>query len=1111
MRILYVEDDAIYVAIIEHALTRSAPGHVLDIAGNLAQAKAMLAGQVRPDVVLCDLHLPDGNGMELLAHIRASDIPAAVVILTATGNEESVVAALRAGANAYLIKDDSTPNRLAETLSTARSRFLASSIRRGRPLKVLYATDAEDGAGKLQTQLACCAPHFHVDIVHSPGDLLSRLSTDLTGALQYDAVVLDFRMPRNDTLGTVRELREKRNHTLPIIVLAEHGNEGVAAQALMLGVDDYVIKHDGYQQALPTQIENVCQNRELLRDRATLEESEARIRLLLDSTAEAIYGNDLEGRCTFVNPAFLRVLGYDQAEDLLGKPVHGLIHHSHADGSPYPREDCPIYQAYRHDEAIHREDEVFWHRDGHPIPVEYWSYPMHRDGAVVGAVATFFDISERKRAEEKLRQAAMVFENTRDGVMITDARGRLQAVNQAFEAITGYPEEEAIGQDTAFLRSGHHDDAFFQAMGKTLASAGYWQGEVWNRRKNGEIYPEWLTISSVRDARGNTEHYVSVFTDLSQIKRNEAQLEHLAHYDPLTGLPNRALVQMRLDHALDRAKRHGQRIGILFIDLDHFKTVNESLGHAIGDELLVEVARRLKTRVREEDTLGRVGGDAFALLLEPIDEAQEAVDVARDLHGMLAQPFHCTDQHDVFLGASIGICIFPGDGESVASLLRGAESAMYQAKESGRNQTCCYDARMNTNALAKLELETALRKALERGEFLLHYQPKVDLQSGQIKGAEALLRWRKQSGELVSPGHFIPLAERTGLIVPLGAWAIDEACRQIRAWQDAGMGEVHVAVNVSARQFRAGDLLDTISNALRRHGIPARLLELELTESMLMEDPQATIGLLQQLKDLGVNLALDDFGTGYSSFAYLGRFPIDTLKIDQSFVRNIASEPSDASIVSAIIGLAQRLRLRVVAEGVETEAQLGYLKKLGCELIQGYLVGRPVAPDEFVAMINRERPVSRVPAGETDTPRTLLLVDDEPYILSALKRMLRGEGYQILSANSASEGLELMAKNDVQVILSDQRMPEMSGTEFLGRVKDLYPDTVRIVLSGFSDLETIIQAVNQGAIYKFLSKPWDDALLREQIRDAFRYFEAILKNRSQSSNPGEQKQAMGAP
>lgn len=391
------------------------------------------------------------------------------------------------------------------------------------------------------------------------------------------------------------------------------------------------------------------------------------------------------------------------------------------------------------------------------------------------------------------------------------------------------------------------------------------------------------------------------------------------------------------------------------------------------------------------------------------------------------------------------------------------------------------------SVLFRLEQESALRHALERDELELYFQAQGDLHNGRVSGAEALLRWRR-GDTVVPPSEFIPLAEKSGLIVPIGAWVIDTACAHLRAWADQGLAETRLAVNVSARQFFAGDLESVVSEALARHGVKPSCLELELTESLVMHDPEATTALLHRLKDLGVSLSLDDFGTGYSCFAYLSRFPIDTLKIDQSFVRDMVTQANTASIVAAIIGLAHRLNLHVVAEGVENEAQLAYLRRLGCDEIQGYLFSRPVPEADYLALLASD---TTLPGAPQTAAHTLLLVDDEPGILSALRRMLRQEGYRILIANNALEGLELLAREAVQVVISDQRMPGLSGSEFLARVKDMHPDCLRIILSGQADMASVLDAINNGAVYKFFTKPWDDAQLRERIREAFRVQAAL--------------------
>jgi PAS domain S-box-containing protein len=603
LKILYVEDNPLDAELARGVLAQVAPDYIVELARTLAEAEARLDAVDDLDAVICDLSLPDGSGLTLLGHIRARGLPLAVVILTGTGDQEAVAAALKAGADAYLIKHKQSLDQLPRILAHALVNTHLGGAYRMRPLKVLYAEDNDADIDLTRRHLALHASHIQLEATHDAASVLARLPNTHAEACDYDAVLLDYQLPDSNALEIVDVIRRQRGLDLPVLLVTGQGSEEVAAQALSLGVDDYLIKQPGYLHKLPAAIESVCHRAELLHERASLRESEQRIRLLLDSTAEAIYGVDLEGRCTFVNRACMKLLGYQHTDELVGRNIHALIHHSHADGTHYPGKDCRIYQAYLRDEEIHLDDEVFWHKDGHPIPVECWSYPMQRDGRVVGAVATFFDISARKRAEERLHLASLVFESTRDGVMVTDPEGCILTVNRAFCEITGYSEAEVRGQRPNLLRSGRHEAAFYQAMWAAIRETGSWQGEVWNRRKNGETYPEWLTINCVRDSWGGISHYVGVSTDLSQIKRSEAQLDHLAHHDPLTDLPNRAMLQIRLAHALERAKRHDQRIGVMHIDLDHFKNVNDSLGPAAGDELLQAVVRRLQSRVRKEDIL----------------------------------------------------------------------------------------------------------------------------------------------------------------------------------------------------------------------------------------------------------------------------------------------------------------------------------------------------------------------------------------------------------------------------------------------------------------------------------------------------------------------------
>lgn len=557
---------------------------------------------------------------------------------------------------------------------------------------------------------------------------------------------------------------------------------------------------------------------------------------------------------------------------------------------------------------------------------------------------------QRVQASEALRQAAAVFESTHDGVLITDLQSNIVAVNQAYCRITGYAESLLLGRNPRMLQSGRHDAAFYQQLWESVRTLGYWQGEMWNRRRSGELYPQWVTISTVRDDRGEPSHYVGVCTDISRIKQSEQQLERLAHYDPLTGLPNRLLVQSRLAHALERSRDTQAQLAVLFIDLDRFKGVNDSLGHAMGDELLAAFAQRLLGQIAPTDTLARLGGDEFLLIREHIDHPSEVATLGQSLIDALESPFLMASGQVLFMTASIGVSLFPDDGSSADELIQHADSAMYQSKLGGRSTLRFYTEALTLAANERLDLEMQIRRALSTtDEFSLKYQPVLTVSPDpgcRRVGVEALLRWSCPGRGAIEPARFIGLAEETGLILPLGEWVLDAACRQARAWLSEGQG-LSVAVNLSPRQFRQADLVETVRAALKAHQLPPELLELEITESVLMDNPQTAIDTLHALRRLGVQLAIDDFGTGYSSLAYLKRFPVHKLKIDQSFVRGLAQQTSDQAIVQATITMAHSLGLTTQAEGVETLSQFRLLRRMGCDFVQGHLFGAAQAAESI--------------------------------------------------------------------------------------------------------------------------------------------------------------------
>ena len=566
----------------------------------------------------------------------------------------------------------------------------------------------------------------------------------------------------------------------------------------------------------------------------------------------------------------------------------------------------------------------------------------------------YLDIVRRLQgANDELRQAASVFDNTSEGIVITDTRGVILSVNPAFSRVTGYSPEEAIGRTPKLLASGRHDDAFYRDMWTSLTATGHWEGEIWNRRKNGELYPELLTINAIRDERGRVLKFVALFRDITLIKRTQEDLERMAHFDPLTSLPNRSLLGERLNHALGRARRANVSIAIMVLDLDGFKTVNDSLGHPAGDQLLKTVAARLAGTLREEDTVARLGGDEFAVILEDIRHGEDAAEVARKLIAALADPVDLGG-HSAMVTASIGIAIYPEDGTDGITLMKAADTAMYQSKTSGRNIFHFHHSDMAVAVRKRLELEQGLRRALECGELEVWYQPQIDLHDRKVIGAEALVRWRDPKNGLISPTDFIPLAEETGLIIPLGEWVLNAACADVRRWREDFGWDGKVSVNVAGPQIERGDFHFIVLRALGENCIPAEALELEITETFIMHNSENALDVVGQLRALGITTAIDDFGTGYSSLAYLKHLPIDRLKIDRGFVRELPMDRDDAAIVGAVIALGSSLGFTVIAEGVETEAQRDFLVRAGCDQAQGYLVSRPLPAAEFETWIRAQ-------------------------------------------------------------------------------------------------------------------------------------------------------------
>jgi diguanylate cyclase (GGDEF)-like protein/PAS domain S-box-containing protein len=706
------------------------------------------------------------------------------------------------------------------------------------------------------------------------------------------------------------------------------------------------------------------------------------------------------------------------------------------------------------------------------------------------------DIGGRGKVEELSILESHIVESIGTGMAIADASRPGQPiiyVNPAFEAITGYSAAEVSGRHLHFLFGDNADAPGSEWIRQGIQGQRKYHIELQSHRKDGSPFWSKLEIIPVHADSGEPTHYVLMVTDITEVKYYQNQLEHNSTHDELTGLPNRNLLHDRLGYIVNCAHRNGYMVGVLFIDLDDFKYINESFGHGGGDMIIKGFAERLKDRVRESDTIARRNGDEFVLVLPCVNNEADVEIVARKLLDMAVKPYNFGGQK-LSLGFSIGVSLYPRDGKDAETLLKNAEMAMFLAKRQGKARFGFYIKETDGSEAEQLPLDNQMYRALERNEFMLHYQTQVNLNTRQITGVEALIRWRHPSKGLLAPDAFIPLAEKTGLIDPIGEWMIKTACRQNKSWQREGMPPLQLTVNISTRQLQKKNFFETVSRALKESKLEAKCLDLKITEGTMIPDIQAGAAMLEKIKSLGIRISLAAFGTGYSSLNYLKSLPIDAIHVDKSFVQGVTANPDDATIVKAIIAMSHNLKLIVNAEGVETDGQFLFLARHKCDTAQGLLFGPALPAEDFIRFVRRDWNFPLDKHENQTGQRTLLIVDDEPNIRSALVRLLRGSGYQVITADSGKAGLELLAVNNVNVIISDYRMPEMNGVEFSKRVKELYPNIIRILLSGFIDLQVVTDAINQGAVYKILGKPWEDAALRSTIREAFELFDASTAN-----------------
>lgn len=897
---------------------------------------------------------------------------------------------------------------------------------------------------------------------------------------RIDVTLVDLRLGPDSGLDVIREAQD-RGITSPFILLTGQGDADLDARAVELGAADYLVKGrlDSYTliRSIRYAVDRAAANEDLA-------SSEAHYRLLFENNPAPMYLVQPEsGRIESINRAAMALYGFRA-----GDPVDLSLPDLRRNTSPVPREGVILREGSTLEEHLTR--------NGDSLYVELLTERIVFDHHPLDLVMVT-DMTRQIDNNRRLRLLQQCIESSSNGIVIADPQQPdmpLVYVNPTFERITGYSREESVGRNCRFLQGTGEDPSNEQALSeirKALATGGETSVVLRNFRKDGTPFWNDLYLSPIRDDEGEVTHFVGVQNDISERRDVENQLAYNTSHDVLTQLPNRALLEDRLKQACRFAQRHGRILALLFIDLDGFKLINDSLGHRTGDKLLIEVARRLKEVCRTGDTVARVSGDEYVMLLPDRARTDDALMVVEQIMRTLSAPYNVNDEN-LHLTASIGIATTDGNISQPTELIQQADLAMYRAKQMGRNTYQWFSEQLNTEASYRVKLRNELQDAIDNDQLTLYYQPLIDSRTGKVPAVEALVRWNHPERGLVSPGDFLPLAEETGQIIALGQWVLEQACRDMLRLHRAGFRDCTVAVNVSPMQVRKAGFIGAVSDALEASGLPPEALELEIVESAVLYDADQVIRTLHDLRDLGVGIAIDDFGTGFSSLSYIKLLPAGKIKIDRSFIRDVIQDRSDAAITQGVISMAHHLSLDVVAEGVETDAQAAFLRRNQCDLLQGFLFARPMPLNLLEEYMHTRGGYANTNADNQDSPeKNLLLLDDETNILRALTRVLRRDGYRILTTTSVQEAFSLLAENRVQVIISDQRMPEMSGTEFLSRVKAIHPDTVRIVLSGYTDLKSVTEAINEGSIYKFLTKPWDDKQIREHVQKAFQYHRTL--------------------
>ncbi|MCC7644267.1 MULTISPECIES: EAL domain-containing protein [unclassified Janthinobacterium] len=1044
-------------------------GHRLLEAANGADALEILRTE-RPNLIISDILMPNMDGYEFVTRVHAdpalADVP--IIFYTATYREQEAILLAQACGVRWVLPKPSDPEVIVRTVNEALGLMPAAA-------QVPAAPGPGGGTALPGTGQLAGIEHQvsgYLDELESSSQQISQLASQREGqaALPEDLGIMTERLSRS--LSSLQAV------SLRLTALIELGIELGAER------DPRALIEAGCKVA-----QNICVSKYACI--GVLEEGAEKLSYFSSCGAE----KNLDRIASTPRTGILNRL----LEQRQPYRVNGLKGDPGALGLP---DTHPPVHSFLGVAIASRERSHGWLYLVDKLGANEFSEVDERVAATVAAqIAVAYDnlllydeikrhheqltldMAARIRLDEDLRRFRLAMDATADAIFLVDRAGMCFVdVNQTACRMLGFERED-------FLRVGpgraHEGESQLEELYNKLLAGdqGGPMTELQLQRKDGSPLSVEVQRRTLRS--GQSWILVAVARDITERKDAEQRLMKLAHFDTLTGLPNRSQFYASLTHSLAQAAEHQWAVAVLFMDVDRFKNINDTLGHTIGDDLLRQFSSRLVDCLRVRDTIGRFGGDEFATILLLPEGAQHAVGVVDKIREAMRKPFDLQG-HEVTVTVSIGISVFPEDAADADTLIQYADTAMYRAKEAGRDAFRFFTAEMNAQSMARLDMENALRRAIDNEEFVLFFQPKVNIISGRISGAEALIRWRRPGHGMVSPALFIPLLEETGLIVRVGNWVLDEACKKISEWGASSIGPVHLSVNVSGIQFFVGGLEEEVLKAIRKHDIAPDLLELELTESSLMSNAEETIAVLRNLKALGIQISIDDFGTGYSSLAYLKRFPIDKLKIDIAFVREVTSNPDDAAIVLAIISMAHSMKLDVIAEGVENDAQLAYLRRHGCDEMQGYYFSRPVPQEEFEQMLMGGKLLQAPQDAGSEEQQTLLIVDDDVFMLDVLSDFLAQDGYRILTAQTAAEGFDILARHKVQVILCDQCMPLMSGTEFMERVKHLCPDTFRIMLSAFADLTPIMAAINRGAVDRFYTKPWKGAVLRENIREGFR-------------------------